>query len=126
MSRPWARLALVPQVIPALDGVQDQLQDGVRVLEVGCGGGVALLTLARAFPASRFEGIDPSRHAIEQALWEAAETGLGNVTFRVARGEDVVPDPVQHLILTFDCLHDMTHPQRVAAAIRQAIRPDGT
>src|SRR5438445_3082601 len=99
MSRPWARLALVPQVIPALDGVQDRLRDGGRVLEVGCGAGVALLTLAQAFPASTFEGIDPSRHAIEQALREAADTGLGNVTLRVARGEDVAPDPVHDLVL---------------------------
>jgi hypothetical protein len=28
-------------------------------------------------------------------------------------------------VLTFDCLHDMTHPDVVAAAIRRAIRDDG-
>ena len=27
---------------------------------------------------------------------------------------------------TFDCIHDMAHPQDVIAAIRQSLRPDGT
>jgi hypothetical protein len=34
------------------------------------------------------------------------------------------PEPLYDLILTFDCLHDMSHPDRVAKAIRRAIRPD--
>ena len=29
-------------------------------------------------------------------------------------------------MLTFDCLHDMTRPAEVVAAIRRALRPDGT
>jgi 2-polyprenyl-3-methyl-5-hydroxy-6-metoxy-1,4-benzoquinol methylase len=33
--------------------------------------------------------------------------------------------PTYHFITTFDCLHDMTHPHEVAAAIRRAIKPDG-
>lgn len=126
MSRPWARLVLVPRVIPALGGVDDRLRSGARVVDVGCGSGVALLTLAGAYPASRFEGLDPSGLAIERAQAAAAQLGLGNVAFRVARGEDLPPEPVHDLVLTFDCLHDMTHPDRVAAAIRRAIRPDGT
>ena len=125
-SGPWARLALVQRVIPALDGVEDRLRAGARVLEVGCGGGLALLAMARAFPTSQFEGVDLSRFAIEHAEQAAAESGLDNVTFRVGRGEELAPDGASDLVMTMDCLHDMTRPDLTAAAVRGAVRPDGT
>jgi 2-polyprenyl-3-methyl-5-hydroxy-6-metoxy-1,4-benzoquinol methylase len=125
-SGPWARLALVQSVIPALDGVEDRLRTGARVLEVGCGGGLALLAMARAYPASRFEGVDLSRFAIEHAARAAMESGLDNVTFRVGRGEELAPDGASDLVMTMDCLHDMTRPDLTAAAVRGAIRPGGT
>jgi 2-polyprenyl-3-methyl-5-hydroxy-6-metoxy-1,4-benzoquinol methylase len=126
MSAPWARLALVPRVIPALAGVEDRLRAGARVVDVGCGGGLALLALANAYPASRFDGIDLSQFAIEEARRAAADSGIDNVAFYTGRGEDLPTEAIYDLVLTFDCLHDMTHPERVAAAIRRAIRPDGT
>ena len=125
-SGPWARLALVQRVIPALAGVEDRLRAGARVVEVGCGGGPALLALAAAFPASRFEGIDLSRFAIEHAEQAAAASGLENVAFRTGRGEEL-PDAGEYdLVMTLDCLHDMTRPDLAAAAIRRTIRADGT
>jgi 2-polyprenyl-3-methyl-5-hydroxy-6-metoxy-1,4-benzoquinol methylase len=124
MLAPWARLALVPTVIPALEGVAAKLERGARVIDVGCGGGAALRALATAFPASQLDGYDPSTVAIDQARRAATEAGLANVTFHATAGEDI--DGVYDLVLTFDCLHDMTHPERVASAIRRCIAPDGT
>ncbi len=126
MLGPWTRQALVPRIIPALDGVEDRLCDGIDVVDVGCGGGVALLSLARAFPASRFVGIDPSAHAIEIAKERTREAGVANVDWRVARGEELPGEPSFDLVVTFDCVHDMTRPDLVIAAIRRAIRDDGT
>ena len=75
MTEPWTRLALVPLILPALDGVVDRLDRGALVADIGCGSGVALATLAAAFPASRFEGFDPSGHAIGRARARLAEAG---------------------------------------------------
>ena len=126
MSGPWARLALAQRVIPALDGVDARLRAGARVVEVGCGGGQAVLALARAYPRSRFEGVDLSRFAIEHAERAAADSGVDNVAFRVGRGEEPGPEGAYDLVMTLDCLHDMTRPDLAAAAIRRAIRTDGT
>jgi 2-polyprenyl-3-methyl-5-hydroxy-6-metoxy-1,4-benzoquinol methylase len=126
MLAPWARLALVPRIIPSLDGVAARLEEGARVADVGCGGGAAVRALARAFPGSTFEGTDLSRLAIERARAAAADEHLGNVTFRTERAEDLPPGIGYDLILSFDCLHDMAHPDRAALAIRRAIADDGT
>ena len=126
MTEPWTRLALVPLILPALDGVVDRLTTGARVADVGCGSGVAVFTLAAAFPASRFEGFDPSRHAIDRARARLAEKGLPNVDFRAAAAEDLPRDGRYDFIVTLDCIHDMPRPAEAIAAIRRTIRPDGT
>jgi SAM-dependent methyltransferase len=122
---PWYRNFLVPLAIPSLEGMQERLEAGARVADVGCGGGVALIELAKAFPGSEFHGYDLSRHALERAERNRAEAGVGNVRFHDARGEALPGDGRFDLVLTFDCLHDMTRPKQVMAAIRRAIRADG-
>jgi hypothetical protein len=123
---PWSRLALVPVVLPALDGVVAKLEAGARVADVGCGAGVALLVLAEAFPASTFDGYDLSRHAITRAEAAAAAAGAPNVAFHHARAEDLPPGAGYDLVMALDCLHDMTDPAAALRAIRGAIADDGT
>ena len=123
---PWSRLALVPAILPVLDGVTARLEAGARVADVGCGSGVTVLTLAAAFPRSQFDGYDPSRLAIERARHNLASRGLANVTFRHEAAEDLPADPVFDLVLTFDCLHDMPYPDRAARAVRGCLKPGGT
>ena len=126
MLGPWARLALVPRIIPALDGVAEKLDAGAVVADVGCGAGVALTALAEAYPASRFHGFELSRHALDRAEARVEAMALDNVVLHHRRAEEMPDDGRFDLILTFDCLHDMTHPDAAMAAIRRAIAPDGT
>lgn len=126
MLGPWARLALLPEILPVLEGVVAKLEAGATVADVGCGSGVALLTMASAFPKSEFQGFDPSRHAIARATDRLREAGLRNLRFAVAGGEELPREPTFDLVTTFDCMHDMTRPDAVTAAIRRALLPDGT
>ena len=64
---PWNRHHLVPDVLPALDGVTDRLADGILAADVGCGAGGAVLLMAAAFPATRFTGYDISQLALARA-----------------------------------------------------------
>lgn len=126
MLGPWARLALVPRILPTLEGVVDKLSSGAVAADVGCGAGVALVAMASAFPKTEFHGFDPSAHALARAAENVSRAGVGNVSLHQSGGEQVPKEPVYDFVITFDCLHDMTHPERTIAAIRQAIRPDGT
>ena len=126
MLGPWAELALVPVILPMLDGVVEKLEAGARVVDVGCGSGVALTALARAFPASRFVGYDLSTYAIDRAREKVAQAGLDNVEIVLGRAEELPADGSFDLALTFDCLHDMTRPDDALAAVRAALADDGT
>jgi 2-polyprenyl-3-methyl-5-hydroxy-6-metoxy-1,4-benzoquinol methylase len=124
MSAAWSRQALVPVLLPRLDGVVDKLQAGGRILDLGCGSGVAMATLAAAFPAAQVDGVDLSELAVERAAGNLA--GLPNARARLGRAEDVTEAGAYDLVLTFDCLHDMTRPAEAIAAVRRAVKDDGT
>ncbi|MGY6501197.1 MAG: class I SAM-dependent methyltransferase [Acidimicrobiales bacterium] len=126
MLGPWARLALVPVIIPALDGVADRLAEGATVADVGCGAGVALTALAEAYPNSRFHGYELSEHALRRAEARVEAMALDNVTLHLDRAENLPRDQRFDLVLTFDCLHDMTDPSGAIDAIAGALSPDGT
>jgi ubiquinone/menaquinone biosynthesis C-methylase UbiE len=117
---------LVPVALPALDGVVARLEAGVAVADVGCGAGVALIEMAKAFPRSRFHGYEISAHALDLAAANQREAGVDNVTFHDANDDPLPDDASLAFITTFDCLHDMAHPARIMQAIRRAIAPDGT
>jgi 2-polyprenyl-3-methyl-5-hydroxy-6-metoxy-1,4-benzoquinol methylase len=126
MLGPWSRLALVPRILPALEGVVDKLEAGATVADVGCGAGVALVAMAQRFPHSRFHGYDISTHAIDRATEVVTADGLTNVDLHQAGAEALPAEPTFDLVLTFDCLHDMTDPNATIAAIHHSIRSDGT
>lgn len=123
---PWNRAHLLPDVVPAMDGVADKLRAGAAVADIGCGAGGAVLLLAGAFPASRFAGYDISQHALARARERLAADGLTNATFHDPRTDPLPADQSLDLVTTFDCIHDMTDPQSVMHAIRGALRDDGT
>ncbi len=125
MLGPWTRQALVPAILPALDGVVDGLRAGARVADVGCGSGVAVLAMAEAFPESIFDGYDVSEHAIHRARTKLAESGLRNATFHLREAAELPESPTYDLMLTLDCLHDMPQPAGAIAAIRRSISDDG-
>jgi ubiquinone/menaquinone biosynthesis C-methylase UbiE len=105
--------------------VVDVLKRGGRAADVGCGAGIAVLEMAKAFPASRFHGYDISQHALGRARENQARAGVTNAAFHDAHVESLPSDASLDFVTAFDCLHDMAHPERVMRAVRQSLRPDG-
>ena len=120
------RNLLVPKILPLLDGVVDQLNQGIRVADVGCGSGVALLVMAEAFPNSTFRGYDVSKHALERAKSHLLESGLTNATFHDVNDDPLPQDHSIDLMTTFDVVHDVPYPDRLIRDIQQALSKSGT
>jgi SAM-dependent methyltransferase len=123
---PWMRAHLLTDVLPALDGVESKLRDGATALDVGCGAGGVVVLLASSFPRSQVRGYDISHFALERARQRQADAGLHNVEFLDPRRSPLPGDGSADLVTTFDCLHDMTDPAGMAAAIRRSLAGDGT
>jgi SAM-dependent methyltransferase len=124
--RPGYIANLVPNWIPALDGVDAKLAAGARVADVGCGYGASAMLLAKAYPRTTVAGSDYHPESIEQARKQAAEAGVGDrVTFEVASAQDFTGTGYD-LVTMFDCLHDMGDPLAAARQVRSALAPDGT
>ena len=124
--RPGYAANLVTSWIPALKDVQQKLEAGARVADVGCGKGASTLLMAQAFPKSRFFGFDYHDKSIEAARESARRLGLSDrVTFEVAKAKEY-PGKDYDLVAVFDCLHDMGDPVGAAAHVRQSLAKDGT
>jgi len=117
---------LVPNWLPALDGVIAKLEAGARVADVGCGLGASTMLMAQAFPHSQFVGFDYHAPSIERARELAGGAGLGErVRFEQAAAKEF-PGTGYDLVTFFDCLHDMGDPVGAAAHVRQALAANGT
>ena len=113
-----------PDEVARLVGEDDLT--GCSILDIGCGAGGAVLLMADAFPNSRFVGYDISKYALERAEHRRREEGADNVRFVDPRDEPLPDDGSVDFVTTFDCIHDMTHPQEMIGAIDDALAPDGT
>lgn len=117
--------SLVDVVLPLVDGLPGRLRSGADVADFGCGSGHAINVLARAFPASRFTGIDFSDEAIAAGVAEADRLGLTNASFESHNLAHLDKAEAYDVITVFDAIHDQAQPAQVLANIYRALRPGG-
>jgi len=126
LFRPGYAANLVQSWIPALDGVQQKLERGAKVADVGCGHGASTILLAQAYPNSTFYGYDVHGPSIERAKELAKAAGVADrITFEVATSTNYLGTDFD-LIAFFDCLHDIGDPAETVAQARRALADDGT
>lgn len=117
--------ALLDHILPLVPGLMEQLEQGIEVLDLGCGRGLALMLMAQTFPNSRFTGYDFSENGITAASAEARQRGLTNIRFAV-QDAALLDEPERYdLITTFDAIHDQAKPAAVLRNIYRALKADG-
>jgi len=120
--------SLEEHIIPLVPGLHEKLQQGIKVLDIGCGRGRALNLLAALYPNSTFVGYDLSQEAIDYATQEAQQQGLSNIIFDIKDVTDFNqgnPETQFDLITTFDAVHDQAKPLNVLKGIYKYLKHDG-
>ena len=102
-----------------------QVLKGLKVLDVGCGGGI--LSDAMARQGARVTGIDLSEKALKVAQMHALETGTPNVSFRVTAVEDLAREqPAGFEVVTcMEMLEHVPDPASVVRACADLVKPGG-
>jgi len=125
------RRVLVDTFLPSVkEGrMVERLSAGIRVCDLGCAEGVALMLMARAFPESDFVGMDVSEAAIEKAKRDAQSQGLSNVEFIVqdAAVLDTISEYEQAFdyVTAFDAIHDQTRPLEALMGVHHILSLGG-
>ena len=122
---------LVEEFLPSVLGGQliERLKRGMRVCDVGCAQGVAVMLMAEAFPRSTFIGMDISEECIAKARLEASGKGLRNASF-LNRDAALIEESRDLLnsfdyVTTFDAVHDQTRPLDALINVHGLLRQEG-
>jgi 2-polyprenyl-3-methyl-5-hydroxy-6-metoxy-1,4-benzoquinol methylase len=117
--------ALFDHILPLATGIEARLEQGIEVMDAGCGRGRALIEMAKRFQKSRFTGYDLCADAIEWARAAARRAGVGNVTFE-ARDLTGYAEPGRFdFITSFDAIHDQKDPEGLIRGLRASLKPGG-
>ncbi len=122
---------LVDKFLPSVDDgrIVEKMREGIRVCDLGCAEGVALLLMAEAFPRSRFAGFDISGEVVGVARAAAKRKMLENVEFfclDAARleGDERFAASFDY-VTAFDAIHDQTRPMEALRGVRWILKPGG-
>lgn len=118
--------ALEPNILPMAEGLIEQLEQGINVLEIGCGSGRATCWLAQRFPNSRFTAYDLCDDAIAVGKKIKQDQQLDNLTITTKDITNLSHEDGFDLIIAFDVVHDQKDPAKVLDNVRGALREGGT
>ena len=96
--------------------------EGLRVLDIGCGGGILAEDLAR--DGAHVVGIDPSRETIRAARAHAKELGL-DIDYRVAYAEKLRERRAFDVVFAVDVLEHVEDLEATLDAAMRALKPGG-
>jgi SAM-dependent methyltransferase len=115
-------------VLSKLPALGARLEAGARVLDVGCGGGWAIVQIAERFPKTSCVGVDIEPHSIELAQALIAERGLTErCEARHVSADHLASDGMYDVVTSFLVVHEIApelKPQAFAAVAR-ALTPGG-
>lgn len=120
---PSQRVFLTSRWLPAVPGLVDDLDAGIRVADVGCGAGTAAILMAEAFPNSHVAGYDISAESL--AIARSRGSQLTNLEFGEYSVDAIPLDPLHHLVTSFDVIHDLPDPLAGLTRIRESLEHGG-
>lgn len=119
----------VDLVLPRLPSLDARLAAGVRVLDLGCGAGWAIVELAQRFPASLVDGADIEPRSVELAQALIARKGLAErCNARLLGPEGLTDEGGYDVVTMFLVVHEIRPEIKdaVLASAARALAPGGS
>ncbi len=125
-SKPMFLHQLAQEYLANIPGLDQTLETGGLLADVGCGLGWSSIGIALAYPEVQVHGFDLDEPSIELARANAERAGVAErVSFSCvdvgqleAGGYDAA--------IALECIHDMSDPVSVLSSIHRMVKPDGT
>ena len=124
-SAPGFKHQLVQRWLRAMPEVTRRLEAGGSAADVGCGGGLATITIAKAFPKATAVGYDVHRPSIKRAEGNARASGVADRAKFIVGGTGDLPPGGFDLITSFYVVHHFSDPVAELTAIRRALKDGG-
>ena len=127
-TRPVFVNHLTQNWLPALPDVQAKLESGahVRIADVGCGEGIAAITITRQFPNAEVHGYDLDAVSIAVAKQAAADAAVADrARFEVRDAADPTINGDYDLVMAIEMLHDMPDPVAILRTMRSLAGENG-
>lgn len=101
------------------------IEDGMSILELGCGWGSLSLYLAEHFPNSRITSVSNSASQRDYILRLAAERGLTNLAVITCDMNDFSTDERFDRVVSVEMFEHMSNWRDLLARVRGWVKPDG-
>jgi 2-polyprenyl-3-methyl-5-hydroxy-6-metoxy-1,4-benzoquinol methylase len=128
-NRPMYLSLLGQTWLPSVPDLHARLEADppARVVDIGMGFGWSSIGMALAYPKVLVDGLDLDGPSVEAARRHAAEAGVADrVTFQARSAADPALAGRYDLVTAFECLHDMSRPVDVLAAMRALLAEGGS
>ena len=128
-TRPVFVNHLTQSWLPALTEIQRKLTAGepVRIAEIGCGEGLAAITIARAYPTAHVDGYDLDEASIAAASRAATRANVADrVHFELRDAADPEIRGDYDLVMAIEMLHDVPDPVGILRTMRNLAGTHGT
>lgn len=122
-NAPSQKAFLTSRWLPAVPGLTDHLEQGIRVADVGCGAGRVAILIGEAYPNTEVFGYDISDDSL--AIARSRAESLENVSFASYDVEAIPLEPPFDLVTAFDVIHDLPDPLAGLERIRESLSAGG-
>jgi cyclopropane-fatty-acyl-phospholipid synthase len=120
-----ADLAAAEESMLALTASRARIEDGMRILDLGCGWGSFSLWAAARFPNASILAVSNSRPQRELILRRAAERGLHNIRVQTADVNDFDPAERFDRVVSIEMMEHVRNHPALFERIARWLAPDG-
>jgi ubiquinone/menaquinone biosynthesis C-methylase UbiE len=122
-------IVFLHMIFPKIEQLKERLEQGIKFLDIGCGGGILIIELAKVFKNSTFVGIEQNPHAVEAAKNKISNLGLQErVSVENIGAETLTYENEFDLVSMVVSLHELVPDIRpgILENAYRALKSDGT